>query len=379
MRKTFFSVTIILALVSCNKGVQSDCIRSAGPWLDTEGKKIEAHGFQIFYDDATETYYWYGENKEHTKVGSNVWTWGIRCYASKDFRHWEDKGLIIPPDTVDVHSPLHYSQQNDRPHIIYNARTQKYVCWIKNMSSTVFFVMQADNILGPYEMVNRGLRPQGFGVGDFDLWVNDATGKAYIWFERPHWEMICCELNDSYTDVTDLYSEHFVGLKPPYTREAPTHFMHEGRHYLFTSGTTSYFANPSLVSTFDDIHGFYTDLGNPHPSDTTNSSFCSQITDVVKIHGKKDLYVAVADRWFPRYAGVRMYEQMQALFADSFKDFVTPERNFDGIGEYPDWTSYIRNEYEDVEDATYVFLPIRFVEGMPVIDWKDEWRLEDYQ
>ena len=81
---------------------QPATIRSAGPWLDTEGKKIEAHGFQVFYNEQDSTYYWYGENKEHTHRGSNVWTWGIRAYASRDFVHWTDKGLIIPPDTIMV-------------------------------------------------------------------------------------------------------------------------------------------------------------------------------------------------------------------------------------------------------------------------------------
>ena len=31
-------------------------------WLDTEGKRIQAHGGSVIYID--DTYYWYGENKE---------------------------------------------------------------------------------------------------------------------------------------------------------------------------------------------------------------------------------------------------------------------------------------------------------------------------
>lgn len=33
-------------------------------WLDTDGNPIQAHGGGILYDKATETYYWYGENKD---------------------------------------------------------------------------------------------------------------------------------------------------------------------------------------------------------------------------------------------------------------------------------------------------------------------------
>ena len=32
--------------------------------LDTEGKRIQAHGGAIFHEGGV--YYWYGENKEHT-------------------------------------------------------------------------------------------------------------------------------------------------------------------------------------------------------------------------------------------------------------------------------------------------------------------------
>ena len=90
-------------------------------WLDTNGNPIQAHGFQMFEKEGT--YYWYGENKEYTTLGSNVWTYCIRCYRSRDFYNWEDCGLIIKPDTVNPLSPLHYSQTLDRPHIIYNEKT----------------------------------------------------------------------------------------------------------------------------------------------------------------------------------------------------------------------------------------------------------------
>ena len=33
-------------------------------WLDTEGKRIQAHGGSVIYVDGI--YYWYGENKEKT-------------------------------------------------------------------------------------------------------------------------------------------------------------------------------------------------------------------------------------------------------------------------------------------------------------------------
>lgn len=67
--------------------------------LDTEGKRIQAHGAGMIYEN--ETYYWYGENKEFTTGKDEVWTWGIRFYSSKDLVNWKDEGLVIPPDTED--------------------------------------------------------------------------------------------------------------------------------------------------------------------------------------------------------------------------------------------------------------------------------------
>ena len=45
-------------------------------WLDSEGKRIQAHGGSILYVDGV--YYWYGENKEKTLAGSEEWHWGVK-------------------------------------------------------------------------------------------------------------------------------------------------------------------------------------------------------------------------------------------------------------------------------------------------------------
>jgi hypothetical protein len=45
-------------------------------------------------------------------------------------------------------------------------------------------------------------------AGDFDLVVSPADGKAYMYFERVHSEMICADLTDDYTDFAGYYSTH---------------------------------------------------------------------------------------------------------------------------------------------------------------------------
>lgn len=65
-------------------------------WLDTEGKRIQAHGGSVMYIDGV--YYWYGENKEKTDGVNGIWHWGVRCYKSTNLYNWEDCGIIIPPE-----------------------------------------------------------------------------------------------------------------------------------------------------------------------------------------------------------------------------------------------------------------------------------------
>ena len=73
-----------------------DSFRPGQVWLDTEGKRIQAHGGSVMYIDGI--YYWYGENKEKTDGENGIWHWGVRCYASRDLYNWEDLGSLIPPD-----------------------------------------------------------------------------------------------------------------------------------------------------------------------------------------------------------------------------------------------------------------------------------------
>jgi hypothetical protein len=345
-------------------------------WLDTDGKRIHAHGGSLMHLDGT--FYWYGENKEFTTGENGVWHWGVRCYASKDLYNWEDLGLIIPPRPDEPDSPLHPTAWMDRPHILYNQATKKFVCWLKIMdkggtqSETVLI---ADRLTGPYGIVRTGLRPLGMSAGDFDLAVA-SDGKAYYYFERVHTETICADLTPDYTDVTGYYSTHFPRRFPPYVREATAHYLRRGRHYLVTSGTTGYYPNPSEVAVAETWHGPFTVLGDPHPDDPSRTSYHSQISSVFKVPGKKDLYIACADRWLPRAMQIP-YETYRESF-ETLCDPDSPEEAKRAMLEKaqanpPDETQ------RDLTYAGYVWLPLRFEGERVLIDWKDEWRLEDYE
>jgi hypothetical protein len=287
-------------------------IRPGQPWLDTQGKRIQAHGGSVMYLDGT--YYWYGENKEKTDGKNGIWHWGVRCYASTDLYNWEDKGLIIPPEPKDPNSSLHPSASMDRPHILYNQRTKKFVCWLKIMNrdkTQTETVLTADHILGPYTKV----------------------------------------------------------------REATAHFCRKGKHYLVTSGTTGYLPNPSEVAIADTWHGPYTVLGDPHPTDPSHTSFHSQISSVFQVVGKKDLYIAVADRWCPQNMDVP-YDFTREMFEYLFQG---RREEIPALAERYGIQRPAGDRERDTSIADYVWLPFRFEGDRPYLDWHDEWRIEDYE
>ena len=343
-----------------------NCFEPGKIWLDTSGRRIQAHGGSIFYEN--KTYYWYGENKEHTDGKNGVWHWGVRCYSSKDLYNWQDEGLIIPPVLDDETSPLHPSAMMDRPHILYNESTKKYVCWLKIMGrdgSQTETVLSADNLLGPYTIVRTGLKPLGMSAGDFDL-AKAPDGKGYYFFERVHSETIIADLTDDYTDVTGYYSTHFPHAGPPYVREATAHFTRKGRHYLITSGTTGYFPNPSEAAVADTWHGPYRVLGDPHIGDESRTSFHSQISSVFHVPNS-DLYIALADRWLPDCT--YRYEDYERAFARRF---------IEGKGPLQGEEKYFADTAANTSISEYVWLPIVFEGEKPVIKWYDSWKIEDF-
>lgn len=352
-----------------------NAIRPGTLWLDTEGKRIQAHGGSII--TVKDTFYWYGENKEFTTGENSLWHYGVRCYSSKNLYDWKDEGIIIPPNLNDESSTLHPTSMMDRPHIIFNQETGKYVAWLKIMGEPpCFTVLTADDILGPYTIIKERLYPMNLSVGDFDLCVDQITQKGYLISQKPHTTIYVAELNETYTDLTENFSEHFFHEAPPYAREAPAHFFRNNKHYLITSGTTGYFPNPSEASLSDGWHGPYEMLHNPHPFDTSYTSYNSQISSVFQHPYKEDLYIALADRWKPELeetmkaewksgeASRKIQEKFKRIF-DPNSDFVFTEEDAKDMR--------INSSVSD-----YVWLPIKFKGSKVCIEWLDEWRIEDY-
>ena len=341
--------------------------RPGAEWRDTDGELIQAHAGYMFYENGT--FYWYGENKEKSETEREIWHWGVRLYSSTDLYNWKSEGIILPPELTDTTHPMYFNSKMDRPHILYNEKTGLYVMWIKVMKSDyatecTATIAVSKSIKGPFEIVKSGYLPNGFELGDFDLWVEDGT--AYIIYDKPHTELVISPLTDDYLSTAEPHNSYFFNGHPPYIREAPALFLREGALYMITSGTTAKFPNPSETAVADRVMGDWRVIGDPHVNDEKHTSFDSQISCIFKHPHKKDLYIAMADRWLI---------DLPPNLPDVFQAFAMRYRKENPIKTFKetDWTS------RNTKNARYVWLPITFEDGTPRIHWHDEWKWEDFE
>lgn len=106
-----------------------ESIFPGAPWLDTDGKLIQAQGGGILHDAGV--YYWFGENKDaETLPGRRVDVIGVNCYSSRDLVAWKNEGLVLPAVPGDPSHDMHPGKVAERPKVIFNPRTRKYVMWL---------------------------------------------------------------------------------------------------------------------------------------------------------------------------------------------------------------------------------------------------------
>lgn len=265
----------------------------------------------------------------------------------------------------------------DRPHILKCEATKKYVCWIKQSGEEAcFLIMQADAFTGPYTVAVENYRPFGMKVGDFDIVKDTAAGKAYLYMDGDHAGIFGMELSEDLLKAEKVVTRQYENLYAPFCREAPAVFEHEGRKYMLTSGMSGYIPNKSDAAVSDSFAEPFVGIGNPHVADDTNSSFNSQISQVFKVPGKKNLYIAIADRWGPGYPidAVRadIIERAIASHSEPEKYQVTPQ-------ERQEFMSSPMLEGANTSIADYVWLPLTFDGGKIQICWYNEWKLEDFE
>lgn len=271
-------------------------------WMDTDGHFINAHGAGILYKDGT--YYLFGEIKKGITwlVPGQDWedyrvpAGGISCYSSKDLKKWKFEGVALKPTTGDPQNDIDTGRVIERPKVIYNDKTKKYVMWMhidkNDYSYSQLGVAVSDKAAGPYEYLGS-ITPNGQTGRDMTVFKDD-DGKAYlIYASEKNATMQVCLIGEDYITPTTSYSRILENRN----REAPAVFKHEGKYYLITSGCTGWSPNAATYAVADDLLGPWEEQGNPCTGKDADSTFYSQGAFVLPLKGKPGEFIFMADKW----------------------------------------------------------------------------------
>ncbi len=355
-------LSVIPRAVAAADSTAAQAVQPGEVWRDTAGAPINAHGGGILVHDGT--FYWYGEIKEgRTYVteaneswgGTRVLAGGVSCYSSTNLYDWKSEGVALAPVTDKPRHDLHSEKVIERPKVIYNARTGKFVMWFHQDSSDYAVaragVAVSDTPAGPF-IYQGSFRPNaghwpvnatpedkvqregnrlardfenGQMARDQTVFVDD-DGTAYQFYaSEGNDTMHIAKLTDDYLKPSGEYVRVLVGR----FMEAPAVFKRDGKYYLIASGCTGWAPNAARSAVADNIFGPWKEFGNPCRGDNSEKTFNSQSTFVLKVPGKKDAYIAMFDRW-------------------------------------KQW---------DLADSRYVWLPVQFEGERPVIQWRAAWDL----
>ncbi|WP_298238996.1 glycoside hydrolase family 43 protein [uncultured Algibacter sp.] len=371
MFKIRFFLIGAFTTLTVNAQLEKNEFVSGEIWKDTNGTHINAHGGGfLFYKN---TYYWFGEHKIAGSQGNSAMV-GVGVYASKDLYHWENKG-IASAVTEDKNSLIQKGCIIERPKVIYNKHTDKFVMWFhhelkgQGYEAALTGVAIADTITGPYTYlksfrVHPKVLPQNFSeaqflkakpinnrkdenwkqkvidgayfVRDFEegqmsrdmtLFVDDDDVAYHITASEENQTLLISKLSDDYLSLTHEYIRVFPGGR----NEAPAIFKKDGKYYMFSSGLTGWSPNPAKLAVSDKMMGDWTYLGNPCKGSEKekNTTFWSQSTYVLPVQGKKEAFIFMADRWQPK----------------------------------------------NPIDGRYVWLPVQFKKEIPFLEWFDSWDL----
>ncbi|GMH24050.1 hypothetical protein Nepgr_025893 [Nepenthes gracilis] len=276
-------------------------------WLDTEGNPIQAHGGGILYDKRSRMYYWYGEYKDgptyhaHKKGAARVDIIGVGCYSSKDLWKWKNEGVVLAAEKTNETHDLHKSNVLERPKVIYNENTRKYVMWMHvdsaNYTKASVGVAVSDSPTGPFNYLHSK-RPHGCDSRDMTVFQDD-DGVAYLVYSSDdNRELHVGPLTEDYLDVTRVMRRVLVG----WHREAPALFKHKGIYYMITSGCSGWAPNEAMAHAAESILGPWATMGNPCVGGNKilrQTTFFAQSTSILPIPRLPGYFLFMADRWNP--------------------------------------------------------------------------------
>lgn len=303
MRKTITVAALILTCsVSLNSQNRNYSFQPQAIWNDSDGNAINAHGGGILKHN--KMYYWYGEYKVGATTLPSWATWecyrtdagGVSCYSSCDLLNWHFEGVVLKPVTDDPESDLHPSKVIERPKVVYNAHTGKFVMWFHcesaDYSKAAAGVAVSESPTGPFEYLGS-FRPNNAMSRDQTLFVDDDGVCYQICSSEDNQTIHINRLTDDYLRPDGTFVRRFIGQ----SREAPALFKYNGKYYMLSSGCTGWDPNEAELAVADEIMGEWTVLGNPCCGNDAEKTFYGQSTYVIPVNASKGQFIACFDLW----------------------------------------------------------------------------------
>jgi beta-xylosidase len=270
--------------------------------MDTDGKPVNAHGAGVLYYKGV--YYLFGEVKKGKTwlVPKQNWedfrvpAGGVSCYSSTDLKHWKNRGVVLKPTTNNPGYDLDTGRVIERPKVIYNERTKKFIMWMhidkNDYSYSRGGVAISDKPFGPYKYLGS-VKPNDQMLRDMTLFKDD-DGKAYlIYSSENNNTMHVCLLSNDYLTPTKTYTRILENKG----RESPAIFKNQGKYFLITSGCSGWSPNAASYAVADHIMGPWTERENPCKGDNAEVSFFSQGGFVLPVANNPGSFIFMGDIW----------------------------------------------------------------------------------
>ena len=272
--------------------------------LDSAGEVLHSHGGHILAHEGY--YYLYGEDR---RAGLKV-----SVYRSRDLREWEYRGTALSIDSPVVGHPLTRNDRRlrnpqeqpgktwnlgvtiERPKVLYNARTGKFVMWMhfedgNNYRCAHAAVASCDRPDGEF-VYHGSFRPCGEMSRDCTLFQDDDGRAYFISASRDNADLHIYRLSADYLSIDVMIGSYF----PQQYREAPALFKRNGVYFLISSECTGWEPNQGRYSWARSIGGPWAEQ-RPFGSPTTFDTQPAFVLEVPGTEGKRYLYVG--DRWDP--------------------------------------------------------------------------------
>jgi Glycosyl hydrolases family 43 len=307
------------------KNTKQTNILPGQPWLDNKGKHINAHSGGILFFNGV--YYWHGEYKLESKAEKDTADGGISCYTSTDLINWNNAGVVLSVDYKNPDSDIAYGCILERPKIIFNEQTKKFVAFFKlylkgdGYTTAYVGVAVSNSPLGPFTYSHKFLACGSVnGSGDFSMYKDDDGYLYHIAVRKPDKRLCYARMNNDYMLPAQDYTPY---PEVELHTEAPAIVKYNGIYHLIGSGSMGWAPTAPRYYTSKNLQGPWKAEINPlegiNPVNKigVEKTFGGQSTFICKIQGLKDKYIAMFDVWKPDAASTGGYIWLPIVFKDN--------------------------------------------------------------